>query len=167
LRSSIERTHQGVFDGTRHLEATLARPRNAAPEHLGEGLGIGGPFEELLAREQFPKYDARHKDVALASGGAVHLLRGPVAQATFELPGRRDLRAVLRLGDSEVQDARDTIDVDDHVVGTYVAMNQLERLAIDPLGLVRGVKAEEHVADDSDRDREWDRLVSNPQEAGE
>ena len=95
-----------------------------------DGLGLGLPGEEALARQQLPEDDGRRVGV-----------REPAHRLTASLLGRhvgelalhgavaRGVEAACGLGDAEVDEPCDAVDADEDVLRRHVAVHHVERLA--------------------------------------
>ena len=123
--------------------------RRALAEELREDLDVGHLRPEAPARGRLPDHHARRVDVGAAIDlGPQRLLRRHVRDAPLEDAGLRLQRRVGRLRDAEVEDLRLPVEGDEDVQRAHVAVDDLERLAVEVAELVRVVQAEQRLADD-------------------
>ena len=109
--------------------------------------------EEAFADERLPQHDRRRVDVgASIERPPRSCSRAMYAIFPFDLAAAGLLKAARRLGDAEVEDARDAVGADEHVLRRDVAVDEPERRAVLAARLVGRVKAAERAGEDRDGD---------------
>lgn len=99
-------------------------------EKLREDLGFGVATEEQCARECLPKYDRRGIDVGLNRCRLVlEELGGKIGKFAFDRAGSGLMRVADGFRYSEIENARDTVATDHHVLRRDVAMNESKELS--------------------------------------
>ena len=83
---------------------------------------------------------------------SLNLLRGHVAELAFDLALARRLRAARGDRHAKVENSRNPVDADQHVLRAHVAVHETERLSVLVSGFVGRVKAVQRSAHDGGRD---------------
>ena len=156
-RVAREPLHDDAVELGRQARDEIARRVDQAVQDVREHGRLVVGVEEALGGDDLPQHDRRRVDVG-ATGAALPAqdLGGDVRELPFELPLARDLHAIGRLGDAEVDDARGAVDADEHVLRRDVPVHDAERLPLVVLRFVRSVQPAEDAAEDGHGDRQRD-----------
>jgi hypothetical protein len=167
-RARIDRQRPGDdrVDGRRDRRVD-ARRLGDAGHHLGDDGHLVVSVEEPTAGEELPEDDGRGVDVG--PGGRVpgELLRRHVRELALHLTVAGLVQPAPRLGDAEVEDARDAVGPDEHVLWRDVAVDDTEGALLFVGGGVGRAEAREQVERDRDRDPRRDPLPRRPRAAHE
>ena len=116
-------------------------------EDVVQDLSIAGSAEESCTGETFPEHDAQTKEIRSAvEPEIVELLGRKIAELALDDPHLGQRLTATDASDAKVGQLHRTVKGDQHVLGTHIAVNQLQRLTpvdqpmevVEPLGHLLG-----------------------------
>jgi len=156
-----ERARQHVVERGGRPRRDRAGRRDLAREHHPVGRGVVFAAKEAAPGQRFPEDDARRVDVDGARRAPQEQLLGRhVRELPLDPVVARDLATSARERDAEIEQARDALEIDEHVLRGHVAVDQAERLAV-LRRLVGGVQPVQELHGDRAGDRGRDTLLTS------
>ena len=154
-----------VVERLRDLRADLAERGDGAGHDVLQDVDGLFPAEQPPAGEALPEHHRHREHVALdrAHAPLVDALGREVRELALDLVGARRLDAILGLGDAEVGEQTLAVATQQNVVGRHVAVNDVQRLAVVVLQIVRGLQARQRVEHDAHRHANVDRATDGRQ----